>query len=180
MFVAAAPPVRHKQPPRRKRRGGTAQSQKKCQATDFDRAERFRHPLHLALVDVDNFKQLNDTKGHSAGDAALTVIADTIRHNIRTSDIAARLGGDEFVIIFVEEPEADTYHSAQRLKEALDDMARRHAWPLGFSIGVVTSNGNGRLDQQEMIHRADQLMYEAKRTGKGRIVMAPLRTPLSA
>ena len=95
---------------------------------EISRAQRFRHPLHVALIDVDNFKQLNDSEGHPVGDAALAAVADTLRQNIRASDVAARLGGDEFAVIYVEESTANTYHSAQRLKAALDELARRKGW----------------------------------------------------
>jgi diguanylate cyclase (GGDEF)-like protein len=123
------------------------------------------HPLTLAYLDLDNFKQLNDRLGHSAGDRVLRHLAQAIRRNTRAEDVFARLGGDEFALLL---PETDT-------TAALSVLARIHAllgtemggqgWQVTASIGAATFL-RPPLDVDMMIHQVDALMYAVKRRGK--------------
>lgn len=130
-----------------------------------DWCRRHQKPLTIAYLDVDNFKIVNDTRGHQAGDALLKEIARTITENVRSLDIAARLGGDEFVIMF---PELETEQVRMVLERFLNYLRTRMqagSWPVTFSVGAVTYN-DLEYSLEEMIAKSDQLMYEAKKAGK--------------
>lgn len=137
-------------------------------AGEIDRAARYGHPLTLAYIDLDNFKHVNDTQGHSTGDAVLRTVAETVRIDLRTTDTLGRLGGDEFAILLPETPYGAAHASLQRLRERLLAEMRRNSWPVTFSIGAVTSAAPlGSVD--EMIGRADALMYTVKHGSKNRM-----------
>lgn len=135
---------------------------------EIEKAERFGRPLTIAYIDVDNFKQVNDTQGHSAGDMLLQSVGRTLRENTRSSDIISRLGGDEFSLLMPETDRLQAEAAMTKLQGRLLDTAERNSWPVTFSIGVVTCAGACRLD--EMIQKADNIMYEAKEGGKNRVV----------
>jgi diguanylate cyclase (GGDEF)-like protein len=136
--------------------------------TEMNRAQRYQHPFSVAYLDVDNFKTINDTLGHHAGDSLLRRMADTIRQDTRTTDIVARLGGDEFIILFPETG-FDTVRSAvEKIKDRLAEIMQEHRWPVTFSFGVVTfEEPPASIDQ--MIKVADSLMYDVKNNGKNGI-----------
>jgi len=139
------------------------------------RADRHMHPLTLAYLDVDNFKQVNDSLGHSIGDSVLRSVTDAIRHNIRSSDIVARLGGDEFAILL---PETDRDHAKQaidKVQSMLLAAVSQHNWPVTFSIGVVSCHKPCKVD--ELIKMADALMYTVKNSGKNGVVYHIYDTP---
>ena len=114
---------------------------------------------------MDNFKQLNDSFGHSTGDNLLRLVAQTIKNSIRSVDLVGRLGGDEFAILL---PETD-YESAQTVlpkihKKLLDSM-KGSRWDITFSIGAVTFTiFPDNID--EIIGKTDNLMYSVKNSGK--------------
>ncbi|MBI4030688.1 MAG: GGDEF domain-containing protein [Proteobacteria bacterium] len=121
----------------------------------------------LAFIDVDNFKQVNDTKGHAEGDRILTEVARIMKDSLRESDMVARLGGDEF-IIFLPRADAEKSKSVLRaLKEKLDSVVRENDWPIGFSIGTGVFDGG--LPIETAIIKADTMMYQAKKNGKNSI-----------
>lgn len=93
---------------------------------EISRAERTGAPLSLALLDVDNFKQLNDKYGHLAGDDALKYLVDTIKHSLRPADIVARFGGEEFVILMPDTPEDEAVSTVQRLQR---ELTKTFSWP---------------------------------------------------
>lgn len=131
---------------------------------EMERSRRYRHPVTVAYLDCDGFKQLNDAFGHAAGDTALRTLADTLRRSVRKSDIVARLGGDEFAILMPETRAEVVPKMFRRLQQSVAAMARKHGWPLTISIGVATfTTPPGSV--AELIHRADHLMYAAKSDG---------------
>lgn len=133
------------------------------------RQRRSRLPLTLAYLDVDNFKIVNDTMGHEAGDDVLRGVASRLAERIRETDTAARLGGDEFAVLL---PDTDA-NGARRvlgdMSEALRELARAEGWPVSFSIGSATFAAP-MDDVEEMVRTADELMYTVKRAGKDSIV----------
>ncbi|MFA5793540.1 MAG: GGDEF domain-containing protein [Candidatus Brocadiia bacterium] len=135
---------------------------------EIERANRSRYPLTVAYFDIDNFKNVNDRLGHSAGDNLLRTVAQSTASAIRKVDTVARMGGDEFVILM---PATD-YDQAQvvmnRVYENLTDTARSNKWPVGFSIGVATCL-NPPCSVDVMLRLADNLMYDVKNNGKNRI-----------
>lgn len=136
-------------------------------AAEVERSKRYGHPLTVIFLDLDNFKQLNDTKGHDTGDAALKAVAGALQGALRLHDLVARLGGDEFAVLL---PETDYDASVEIgrkiytvLKSALHDFS-----PVTGSIGVIWFR-DANLTFPAMMKAADELMYEAKEGGKDNI-----------
>lgn len=131
----------------------------------------------LIYFDLDNFKKVNDVRGHKVGDDVLTYVADAAKRLMRGVDLASRIGGDEFLIWLEETDRTGAESISQRLHEIgreLDGQFGVEGFPLGLSVGAVFS----RLDELEateaLIARADEAMYAAKKGGKGRSHIAPL------
>lgn len=140
---------------------------------EIARARRRDRPLCVGLLDVDNFKRINDTHGHSVGDAALQHLAETARKNLRPQDTLGRYGGEEFVVVLPDTDVEDAVIAMQRLQRALTSnyfLAEGQKLLITFSAGVA------RLENDEApevsIDRADKAMYRAKRAGKNRVMMA--------
>ncbi len=128
---------------------------------------RHRHPSALGFVDLDNFKAVNDSRGHAEGDRLLQTVAAALRGHVRESDVVGRLGGDEFVVFLPETGLAAARETFAKLHHKLIQCTR--AWPVGFSIGVaVFDQAPDGIDPA--FRQADALMYRAKRGGKNRIV----------
>lgn len=137
------------------------------------RAQRYGEPLSLAFIDIDDFKRVNDTQGHGAGDRLLQCVADAIRGNVRASDVLARYGGDEFVVLL---PLADETAARRAIAKVLDrtrEAMRADGWPVTLSIGVVSCRpGSQPMTVDALLEEGDRLMYEAKSSGKGTIRFA--------
>jgi diguanylate cyclase len=134
---------------------------------------RHQSTLCLAMLDIDNFKKLNDTYGHHVGDAALVHLANVIRETIRPQDTLARYGGEEFVILLPETPLDDAVVALTRLQRELTRkffMNNNEKMLITFSAGVAEI-GTDEPSQAAM-KRADEAMYLAKRAGKNRVVAA--------
>ena len=132
------------------------------------RTQRARHPLSVLMLDLDDFKLVNDTFGHLFGDRVLTWTAELIRSTLRASDIPARYGGDEFAIILPETDADDARSAAERILEAFREHAfageQRGPVPIGLSIGVATYPTDGRY-ATDLIAAADRALYRVKRDG---------------
>lgn len=140
---------------------------------EFSRAQRRKSPLCVGLLDIDNFKKLNDTLGHDAGDAALIHLATVIRETLRPQDTLARFGGEEFVIILPDTPLDDAKKALTRLQRELTKRFFLHANEkvlITFSAGVTDFRSDDT--QASITKRADEAMYTAKKTGKNRVVPA--------
>jgi len=128
-------------------------------------------PVSLLFLDLDDFKVVNDTLGHAAGDQLLIRVAERLRGTTRAGDTVARLGGDEFAVLL--EDGADPFASAQRITDALKspfDLGHQHV-SAGVSVGVVElAPADSGVNADELLARADTAMYSAKRSGKARIV----------
>ncbi len=140
---------------------------------EMRRARRYRRPLTLAYLDIDDFKRVNDQAGHPAGDALLIEVAKTIQGTLRKTDSLARVGGDEFAILLPETPAPAARLVLEKLRRVLLELMRANSWPVTFSIGAVTfTEQPDTLDV--MIREADRLMYSAKRNGKNQIAAAEM------
>jgi diguanylate cyclase len=140
---------------------------------ELARAQRRQTPVCVALLDVDNFKALNDTYGHQTGDDALVHLARVIRETLRPHDTLARYGGEEFLIILPDTPLADAISALTRLQRELTRrffMHRNEKLLLTFSAGVTDFRPGEQ--RGETIARADAAMYQAKKRGKNRVVAA--------
>ena len=128
-----------------------------------------RPPLAVLFVDLDDFKTVNDSLGHAAGDALLVAVAGRLQHLLRSDDLAARLGGDEFGIILEGQDLHGAERVADRLLAALDEPVEIEGRDLlpRASIGIVDGSANGATAAR-LLSDADIAMYQAKRAGKGR------------
>lgn len=137
------------------------------------RLERDGGTLSLGLLDIDNFKKLNDTLGHGAGDEALKALAEHVQRSLRPLDTVARYGGEEFVVVLPGTPADEAQQVLTRLQRSLSGSLFMHeAQPVfvTFSAGVTAFRPGERLE--EALERADEALYEAKRTGKNRTCIA--------
>ncbi len=132
---------------------------------DLQRARRSGAPVSLAYIDVDDFKTVNDRFGHEQGDLVLRSMARTIRSSLRATDVVARLGGDEFAILFPDIGSEQALAVMSKVHQKLKDLAREQAWPVSFSIGIVTGH-DPDMTTEELLRRADALMYDVKKAGK--------------
>ena len=141
---------------------------------EMARARRYKHPLSLLYLDIDNFKTVNDTLGHQTGNSVLEAVAVILRESVRRMDIVARLGGDEFSVLLPETGEAAVRATVERVQEILLRKAGTERWPVTISIGAVTYH---RLDvtADDIIRKADNLMYQVKREGKNGVLYAVIR-----
>ena len=131
--------------------------------------------MMILYLDLDGFKQVNDTLGHAAGDAVLKEVAQRLSSSIRDGEIAARLGGDEFIVIVTVREEANKQYGNQIATRIIDKVNEPIAVngvtaTVGCSIGAAFWSGEGSID--DVIETADQALYTAKRSGKNHIVFA--------
>jgi diguanylate cyclase len=129
--------------------------------------------LSLAVLDVDNFKHINDQLGHQAGDLALVHLARIVRRSIRPTDVISRYGGEEFVILLPETPVDAAVNVMSRVQRELTKRIFLHNNErvlITFSAGVA-QRAFGE-SQEELIARADQALYHAKQAGKNRVSAA--------
>ena len=130
------------------------------------RSRRLGTPLSLLILDVDHFKQINDTYGHPAGDAVLREIGAAVASTTKAFDVAARYGGDEFVVLLPGCSAHDAIGVAERVRAELSHEVR--AAPVTVSAGVATMPDNAR-DAERLVAAADAALYEAKRDGRDRV-----------
>ena len=135
---------------------------------EISRGNRYNRPTTLAYLDLDNFKAINDTFGHKAGDKLLTVVAETIESSIRVSDIAARVGGDEFTVLFPETGAVASKIVMERVQRNIQEAMEQYKWPVTLSIGVVTCSRK-TCSFDALMSLADSVMYAAKKVGKNAI-----------
>ena len=151
----------------------------------FAQSRRSRTPLSLMFIDVDHFKAYNDTYGHLAGDDCLRTISNLLKHIFRRpSDVAARYGGEEFAAILPDTPEEGAKQLAETLRQTINAMGMKHAQsPIGvvtISIGVATVVAGGATARPDVLAaRADAALYQAKATGRNRVISDTPR-PLAA
>jgi two-component system cell cycle response regulator len=143
---------------------------------ELARAARYGAPLALLLIDLDHLKELNDREGHEAGNAALEVLAEVLRDELREVDFPARYGGDEFVALLPHQTAAEAAVVAERLRLRL----ARKPWalpdPLTISIGVAAVDGQRQqADPAALLAAADAALYRSKRLGRDRVEVATLR-----
>ncbi len=143
---------------------------------EVEQVRRYHHPLGLIMLDIDDFKAINDTHGHQQGDVVLKRVARVLEDNSREVDYPARYGGEEMALILPHTDLEGTYAIAERIRTAIEALRvpnRNGSAPLRItaSLGVVAS---GEAQKDELIAEADAALYEAKRQGKNRTVRAPV------
>ena len=139
------------------------------------RSERYGNPLSLVMLDLDDFKKLNDTLGHPAGDQALGEFAMLVTGGARATDIASRYGGEEFAVLLPHTSSDMALHVAERIREAARQFVfveTERPTRMTVSAGVATFPSPGIDSADGLIREADKALYRAKHTGKDRVVVA--------
>ena len=155
---------------------------------EFRRAQRYKHPMSLVILDLDHFKQVNDTLGHSAGDEALREVSARLRQTARSTDVVARHGGEEFAMILPETDLEQGLIAAERFRAAVDGLVVHGA--RGGSRRITISCGVGCYPAHaasiaELLELTDAALYSAKRQGRNRVCAVshaaePVATPAAA
>lgn len=142
---------------------------------EIQRAERYDKPMCLVMLDLDGFKELNQSHGHLVGDEVLTQVSAVVRRSLRGVDIPARYGGDEIVVILPETPVAAGFALISRLQRAVSDevFVGHDGVPVKLSLcaGIAQFPGDAPT-LEELIRKADVALLEAKRAGSGRVLLA--------
>lgn len=139
---------------------------------EYERSKRYLNPLSVLILDIDNFKMINDTYGHHGGDAALVKISETLREKTRQSDFPSRYGGEEFVLILPETDQDSALSVAGKIHESIRTCSfgtTARPFELTVSIGVSSTSARFYSDWRELVNDADRALYLAKNSGKDRI-----------
>ncbi|MBN2706278.1 MAG: GGDEF domain-containing protein [Deltaproteobacteria bacterium] len=141
---------------------------------EFERAHRHQQILSVAMLDIDDFKQINDVYGHQAGDQILREFADIIKEEIRVSEFALRYGGEEFMVVTPGASSNNCHRIMERLRrkvESLEVKFQKHNLKFTFSAGVAAYPEGMISNQPLLIQAADAALYQAKRQGKNKVVI---------
>lgn len=148
------------------------------------RAERYEHPLALAVMDIDHFKLINDTHGHPAGDSVLASLGDLVSALLRSTDVVARYGGEEFGMLLINAGAQESNIIVNRVRERIASHAFIYAPPSGnemLRIPVTVSCGVSMFEKgdtaESLLQRADEALYAAKRGGRNRVQIAAPNAP---
>jgi diguanylate cyclase (GGDEF)-like protein len=143
---------------------------------ELDRSARTGEPLVLLLIDIDRFKECNDTYGHPAGDRVLQAVARTLDENVRKVDYTARYGGEEFAVLLPRADQTTAREIAERLRASVERLAvpwHEKQVKVTISVGAyVAAEARGAIDAEAIIEHADSLLYTSKRAGRNRVAIA--------
>jgi diguanylate cyclase (GGDEF)-like protein len=142
--------------------------------TEFKRAIRYNRSLALLLMDIDYFKNLNDTYGHLCGDYVLKTVAKLLKSNVRATDLVARYGGDELAVMLVETNTKSALEVAEKLKQAVASHAfewQTQQLSVNVSIGLASAPGPGVQDASDLVNGADRALYQAKKAGRNAVIV---------
>ncbi|HJY29450.1 MAG TPA: diguanylate cyclase [Pyrinomonadaceae bacterium] len=143
---------------------------------EVGRVERFGHPFTLLMLDIDSFKNLNDSFGHDAGDDAIRRLSKVLREGTRGIDLAARIGGEEFAVLLVETGKEGGLEVAERLRAAIKALELPQAGHISASFGVAECPRDAQT-AADILKAADVALYEAKRNGRDQVVaLEPVRS----
>ena len=153
-------------------------------AAEVTRAVRTRSPLAVALLDLDRFKQINDTHGHLVGDEVLRAVARLMTSVLREYDVAGRFGGEEFVMLLPQTRAPDALRSGERVREHIARLpitgpGGEHV-PVTVSIGVAALDAGSSRQLTELLSAADAALYRAKASGRDQVQMISTSRGLSA
>jgi two-component system cell cycle response regulator len=145
---------------------------KQTLAREWKRTQRHQAHLALLLLDVDDFKTVNDTTEYAFGDAVLRHVAESLQRNTREIDYAGRFGGDEFALLLPHTTPANAVQTAIRIRKMIAEIEirdERYAVRVTSSIGIDTYDGRSMLTPEEFVRRANKALHEAKRRGKNQV-----------
>lgn len=139
---------------------------------EFSRAKRSKKDFCLLMIDADHFKKINDTYSHATGDLVLKELANCCHKNVRDSDTVARLGGEEFVILLPETPKETAVKVAEKLRKKISELKIKatSGKAISFTVSIGVSESLGHKEFASILQAADEAMYEAKQTGRNKVV----------
>jgi len=144
----------------------------------FTQSRRYGQPLSALVIDIDDFKQVNDRFGHGQGDRVIRAVADLLRQHCRASDLVGRVGGEEFVMLLPNTPVTGALATAEKILEGVEAIRLGGRSPFSVTVSIgVSGRGDGDTELETLINRADQALYRAKQAGKNRVEQ--LRTGFS-
>ena len=135
---------------------------------EAERSRRYARRFTVAYFDLDNFKAVNDSFGHAAGDELLQTVVTVMRAGLRLTDVVARLGGDEFALLLPETDERAARVAIAKILDQIGYAMKERSWPVTVSVGSLTCAGSDG-DVEKLIEQADDLMYAAKLRGKNTV-----------
>ncbi len=139
---------------------------------EFKRAQRNQDPLSLLLIDVDNFKTINDTTDYAFGDEVLRTVAATLKSSCRETDFAARFGGDEFAVLLPQTTPAEAVQTGLRIRQRVAERvikSDRYSTRVTISLGIDTYDGQSATTPDDLRFRANKALHEAKQRGKDQV-----------
>lgn len=142
---------------------------------EIKRRRRYDHDLSLLMVDLDHFKQVNDTYGHKAGDMVLRKVGEILTETFRGTDLPARYGGEEFVVLLPHTSEEDAWKLAERVRESIQACEFHfdgQSFAVTASIGVASVEAGALTKDDDLIVKADKALYEAKHNGRNMVVIS--------
>ncbi len=139
---------------------------------EMSRFKRFNHPVSVVLLDIDNFKSVNDEFGHAVGDETLRELAQILMKHSRGINVVSRFGGDEFTVLLVETSKAGARLYADRIRQVVVTFPFSHGKPVTASFGVASLPDDEVTTSDDLFRAADEALYAAKRAGKNQVVAA--------
>jgi len=137
-----------------------------------EQADNGQTLLHIAIMDIDNFKMVNDTYGHKAGDVVLKKVAAIARSKTGSNDIVARYGGEEFVILFTEKSDQEVYDLVEEIRCTIAATKHEALQGMNVTVSIGLNPYSPGMGKETLFQAADNALYEAKKTGKNRTVIA--------
>lgn len=139
---------------------------------EVNRSDRYEHPISLVMVDIDHFKQINDTYGHPFGDRVLKELAEIFQEKTRSIDTVGRYGGEEFLFVLPETNEMEAFTGAERVRKAVENYRFHYTDTQGdVTISTGISSGHGEtIEANDLLKQADRALLEAKRTGRNQSI----------
>ncbi|MFC0214784.1 diguanylate cyclase [Paenibacillus chartarius] len=128
--------------------------------------------VHLAIIDIDSFKQVNDTFGHSVGDAIIAFVAGQMKAFLESNDFASRYGGEEFAVLTVEKPTDKFYGQLERIRQSIQEKAHPELQGRHISVSIGVQKLLPGMTKEELFNNADAALYTAKKNGKNRTIIA--------
>ncbi|MEO3679531.1 sensor domain-containing diguanylate cyclase [Rheinheimera fenheensis] len=138
---------------------------------EFKRLQRYQHKSTLLMCDIDHFKRINDTFGHAAGDVVIQAIADAVRNNLRSTDIAGRYGGEEYAVLLVDTPLQQAAVLAERLRKSVEALSipyNGQQLKVTLSLGLAEYD-SGMKEHRQWIEAADKGLYQSKANGRNQL-----------
>ncbi|WP_221801935.1 GGDEF domain-containing protein [Oceanobacter mangrovi] len=136
----------------------------------FRRSHDFNDPVSISIIDIDNFKLINDEYGHAAGDAVLISLGKLLKETIRSTDIAGRIGGEEFSILIYGSKSDQAFEILDEIRSLIEkDCVAFMDYRLHYTVSIGVADGEDGYDVEDILIQADKALYKSKKNGKNRV-----------